>query len=264
MLLEMIDLDSAKAKFQELRTKYPFIKEKVEPTVKKVGEKLTPVHGWQSVLLACIITFAFLATVNTVMTRFPGAVASSSEAQPKVAQKSDEGAEFKFTKEAKVLSSSLSEAVPPAPEQPVESAPEPPTEVAYEAPQPETNHAYSAPVYGPVAEPAEEKGEVELARAVVENFYSDLGDGNTGAAYDKLSPAFRYHLSYERFRLGYENTCSMHCEVKHSELLADDKVRLDVQLEIIEDGIPVAYLATCVVTKSEDQWLLDGVAQLKS
>ena len=252
-------LKRTKGKWESLRDRYPIVKEKMEPAVKAVGEKLTPVHGWQSVLLACIITFAFLGTLNTLLTKFPGAVASSTEAQTRTPKKPEDVTQFTFTKEAKVLASSLSEAIPPTPEQEalneatgLESVPEP------------SEPATQADWMGPSTDNVNEGSDLELARAVVENFYTDLGNGNTQDAYQRLSPAFQYYLSYPRFQQGYENTTSIYCEVKHFEQLADNKIRVDVAIALIEDAVPVEYVATCVVAKSDQQWYLDGVAQVKS
>lgn len=252
-------LKRASSKWEALRDRYPLIKDRLEPVVKDVGEKLTPVHGWQSVLLACIITFAFLGTLNTLLTKFPGAVASSTAAQTRNPKKPEDVTKFTFTKEAKVLASSLSEAVPPTPEQAALAR-----AADLESSQKIDETTAQNDRVGPDTSSLDGRSDLEVARAVVENFYSDLGNGNTQEAYQRLSPAFQYYLSYPRFQQGYEDTTSIYCEVKHFEQIDDNKIRVDVEISLIEDSIPVEYLATCVVARSEQQWYLDGVAQLKS
>ena len=250
-----LKLKRADKKWEAFRDRHPFIKDRVEPVVKAVGEKLTPVHGWQAVLLAGIITFAFLGTLNTLLTKFPGAVASSTAAQTRTPRNAEEVTQFTFTKEAKVLASSLSEAVPPTPDQAIKASESKPATT--EAPVPDN-------WIGPDNKSVGDRSDLELARAVVENFYADLGNGNTHDAYQRLSPAFQYHLSYPRFQQGYENTTSIDCEVKNFEQMDENKIRVDVEISLIEDAIPVEYVATCVVARSGKEWYLDGVAQLKS
>ena len=112
-------------------------------------------------------------------------------------------------------------------------------------------------------ESSEPLGDEEAASALANSFYTALNDGNLGEAYDKLSPDFQTSLPFQRFRNGYEVVDSISCEVKHSEVLPDDQVRLDLQIDATEAGYSSTYYATCLVSKDEDDnWTISGVAQL--
>ena len=106
-------------------------------------------------------------------------------------------------------------------------------------------------------------GDEEAASALAKSFYTALNDGNLGEAYDKLSPDFQAGLPFQRFRNGYEVVETISCEVKHSEVLPDDQVRLDLQIDATEAGYSSTYYATCLVSKDDkDDWTICGVAQL--
>jgi len=112
-------------------------------------------------------------------------------------------------------------------------------------------------------EPSDAIGDEEAASLLTNSFYTALNDGNLGEAYDKLSPDFRTSLPFQRFKNGYELVESISCEVKHSEVLPDNKVRLDLQIDATEAGCPNTYYATCIVSKDRsDNWTISGVAQL--
>jgi len=112
-------------------------------------------------------------------------------------------------------------------------------------------------------DPSEPLGDEEAASALAESFYTALNDGNLGEAYDKLSPDFQTSLPFQRFRNGYEVVETISCEVKHSEVLPDDQVRLDLQIDATEAGYSSTYYATCLVSKDDkDDWTISGVAQL--
>lgn len=112
-------------------------------------------------------------------------------------------------------------------------------------------------------ESSEPLGDEEAASALAESFYTALNDGNLGEAYDKLSPDFQTSLPFQRFRNGYEVVDSISCEVKHSEVLPDGQVRLDLQIDATEAGYSSTYYATCLVSKDDcDKWTISGVAQL--
>lgn len=125
---------------------------------------------------------------------------------------------------------------------------------------------------GPEAPPAETSlnedapeplSNEEAASELTQSFYTALNDGNLGEAYDKLSPDFQTTLPFQRFKDGYEVVDSISCEVKHSEILPENRVRLDLQIDATEAGYSSTYYATCIVSKDEcDNWTIAGVAQL--
>lgn len=138
-----------------------------------------------------------------------------------------------------------------------EETAEPTEEAALTAPQAETQ----APESLDTTE--ETSDQVEVASAVVSGFYEDLDSGNLGSAYDKLGSEFQHVLTFDRFRDGYSQTENLSCEIKNTELLADDLVRLDVQIAVTESGVPTQYYATCLVAKEGREWALAGVVQLE-
>ncbi|MCA9777278.1 MAG: hypothetical protein KC800_11195 [Candidatus Eremiobacteraeota bacterium] len=139
----------------------------------------------------------------------------------------------------------------------------------FETPKPDTVlESESIGPQAPSAETADDSaqteplGPEEAATQLTANFYSALNDGHLGEAYDKLSPDFQANLPFECFQSGYEVVDSISCEVKNSEVLPDDQVRLDLQIEATEAGYPSTYYATCIVSKVDDAWTISGVAQL--
>jgi hypothetical protein len=104
--------------------------------------------------------------------------------------------------------------------------------------------------------------DVEQATKVATDFYAALNDGHAGEAYDKLAPEFQAVLPFENFQYGYRNVESIYCEVKHSEQIDDNHIRLDVQIDAYEDGDDTTYYATCILWKTDDQWSIAGAAQL--
>ena len=183
-------------------------------------------------------------TVYKIVDGFPGSVAS-----PSAAQESDLKSGDAETSKP-VLLASLSEEVSPSPYSP-------------ESDKLRATDAVEQDVSEPLALSPESKPE-ESADQMISEFYNQLGEGNIDAAYDRLSPKFREVLSYHRFKQGYENVDALSCEVKNSTPINNDKVRLDVEIQVTEAGAPSTYWATCVVIKNGMSWRLDGVAQIES
>lgn len=115
------------------------------------------------------------------------------------------------------------------------------------------------------ASPTEASSQEPLERAVgvASGFYAALDQGDTALAYDNLSYEFQDSLSYETFRLGYEQLESVHCEIKHSELVSSQRARVDLELEVVEAGRPARYFVTCIVDQQGEVWSVSGVSQLE-
>jgi hypothetical protein len=235
------------------------------PTVPRV--ELKPRRPWQSYVLAVLMVFVGLIAANSLF---------GSSPEPSVAQSSEEKTQTVEVSAAAESSQSDTSEVASEPffqGAPAEVAPQPSTASAVpenaEVVSAETQQVESVEESAWVGPPEATDNEVaqddvETARGVVDEFYSNLDTGNISRAYDKLSPDFREVLSYRRFNQGYSQTESLTCEIKHSEQLSPDKVRLDVALAVVENGVPTEYLATCVVAKTGDDWGLAGVVQLEN
>lgn len=104
--------------------------------------------------------------------------------------------------------------------------------------------------------------EVEGATRVTQDFYAALSEGRVAQAYDLLSSDFQYALPYGVFSEGYLYVEAMSCEVKHSELVDNDRVRLDLQIQVTENGCPGTYYVTCLVSR-EQEWRISGMMQLE-
>lgn len=104
----------------------------------------------------------------------------------------------------------------------------------------------------------------QLAGQVTTEFYAALNEGHVGEAYDKLSPEFQADLPFEHFQYGYQGVESISCEVKHSEQLTSNQIRLDVQINAYEGGSDNTYYATCILSRCQDTWAIAGVAQLEA
>ena len=106
--------------------------------------------------------------------------------------------------------------------------------------------------------------DLEQASEMTTEFYSALNDGNIGEAYDKLAPEFQADLPFENFQYGYAAVESISCEVKNSEQISPEQIRLDLQIDAYEAGHDTTYYATCILWKTNDEWSIAGVAQLAS
>lgn len=214
-------------------------------------------YRWESYVLAFGMVFVFVFVSAKLVAGFPGSVFS-----PTAADELDTGEtiivrelkartvpDTKATpEEIALLSSELSGKVSPSPYAESFSGPEEELELAAATSLPSTKS----------------KGDSELACHVVEEFYQNLNGGNLDSAYQQLSPAFTEVLSYQRFRLGYQSVESLTCQIKHSESIAPEKVRLDVEITVSEAGRESKYLATCLVVRFDQTWRLDAVAQIES
>jgi hypothetical protein len=118
------------------------------------------------------------------------------------------------------------------------------------------------------AEPTQPVGPTETptqktAGLAAEAFYSAINAGDIENAYGFLTPEFQKALPYSRFQTGYQGVEALACTIKYEEVLSPGRVRLDLQLDVVEAGVPATYFVTCVLHGADDEWAVAGMSQLR-
>lgn len=222
--------------------------------LKTVAEHELRKRPWQSYALALGMVSLFFLTAQTVL----------GEDAPPTSESTAFKVEYKAEKpapaERKISGFALSDSRPP------ESSWEQATEVeatVASSMEPTLNVGPPAPQTNLQADSTSNANPVESAADTAYNFYLALDRGDTESAYGKLSKDFRDSLPYHRFRDGYEYVNAVSSEVKYTEKLSEEAVRVDLEIEVSEQGEHHRYLVTCLVTKNFDEWHLSGIAQLE-
>ena len=235
----------------------------------KASETPKPRIAWQSYVLAALMVCGFLVFTQAVMAESKD-VPEVAQTEELVAEKAEAPKAEVEAPEAKQEFFTVAADLETTPEraETFEEAVERVTVKAEPEEEPATENALASEVSPQPKDVAEEASTTENepaaeAQAVVTQFYTDLGEGHLGTAYDKLAPEFQDTLPYTTFSRGYADTTALKCEVKYSEVINDDLVRLDVQLSVDEDGLPAQYYVTCLVEKQATEWLVSGVSQLR-
>lgn len=96
------------------------------------------------------------------------------------------------------------------------------------------------------------------ARAALERFLEAIDGRAYQAAYSLLSPGWRKELPYSTFEQGFAPTDSIRFNIKEAVPLGQDRVQLEVGLEVVENGNPRRYSGTYVAVKTAEGWRLDS------
>jgi len=98
----------------------------------------------------------------------------------------------------------------------------------------------------------------QSARQAVLDFYSAIDNRAYSVAYDSLSPAWRSELTFDQFERGYHGTQSLRCTVREARRINDQKVELDIGLDVSEERGTQSYTGTYVAVLTDMGWKLDS------
>ena len=98
------------------------------------------------------------------------------------------------------------------------------------------------------------------ATQAVLDFYNAIDGKSYSVAYDSLSTDWKKELSYPEFERGYRNTQSVRCTVIDSQTVADGKVEVKVEIEVVENGTSRRFAGTYQTERREDGWKLDSAS----
>lgn len=95
------------------------------------------------------------------------------------------------------------------------------------------------------------------AASTVSDFYRSVNGGAFTAAYNRLSSAWRSELGYEAFVSGYARTEQVMCELVNVERLSKSRARVEVRLQVLEDGAVASYAGHYDLVQEGRSWRID-------
>lgn len=95
---------------------------------------------------------------------------------------------------------------------------------------------------------------------VVQDFYRALDESAYPRAYSHLSTAWKRELPFAQFERGYASTQSVSCAVIGAREVSTSQVKVQISLEVTENGRLRRHEGTHVVSLTPDGWKIDGGA----
>lgn len=95
------------------------------------------------------------------------------------------------------------------------------------------------------------------AATTVSDFYRSVNGGAFTAAYNRLSSAWRNELGYDQFVSGYAATEQVMCELVNVERLSETRARVQVRLQVQENGAVATYAGHYDLVQEGRAWRID-------
>lgn len=96
------------------------------------------------------------------------------------------------------------------------------------------------------------------AEGALTGFLHAINGGRYKEAYAFLSPNWQGELSFEAFKKGYSSSKNLVFKIEDAVSLGEDRVQLEVKLELEENGQKRDYQATYLALKTDSGWKLDS------